>query len=68
MIHTYPQWIAQSPHHILALQEVVFEKRGATEGEDAKWTIPLWLEDCAEQVAFCNTDRRIRIENHTYEN
>ena len=45
-------WIASSPHHVLALQEVVFEKRLAETAGEERWCVPAWLEEAAAQAGF----------------
>jgi len=45
-------WIASSPHHVLALQEVVFEKRLAETAGEERWYVPAWLEEAAAQAGF----------------
>jgi endonuclease/exonuclease/phosphatase family metal-dependent hydrolase len=45
-------WIAGSPHHVLALQEVVFEKRHVEAAGEERWCVPAWLEDAAAQAGF----------------
>ena len=64
-------WIASSPHHVLALQEVVFEKRLAETAGEERWYVPAWLEEAAAQAGFAAVmpdTKQADIEKHAARN